>query len=439
MPPAGRGDARQRPSFVYGLIRALATLLLRLFYRVGPVSDPFGALAEPGPVIYVSNHPNGLVDAGMLLILLRRQLTFLAKSPLFKLPVLGTVLRGVEALPVYRTQDDPAKVAQNKGVFGACFQALSAGGALTMFPEGKSHSEPRLAKLKSGSAHLALAALKKGVAVKLVPVGLNYDDKATYRSAMRMDVGEPIDVAEWAKQNGGAGAEQERALTARLAEALHEITLNLDHPDDLPILKTAAELHGGVNVRELARSLVLLREEKPEVLTRLKEEARAYNTFLQSLDLGAVELTKRRSRFVVGEALLLVLGLPLFLLGMAVFCIPYAVPGILVSRVKPNKDDESTTKMVGVLVMVPLWWTLASVLGISLGGAVGFLAAFVGTPALAFYTRLFFEKQAAMFRQARIWVLRRRQTELLQEGDALAGRLDAVVRELQPHLAAGRG
>ena len=83
----------------YRGFRAVVALLLRLFYRFEPVSDPEGGLSREGPVIFVGNHPNGLVDPGIVFATTRRHVTFLAKAPLFKMPVLGWMLGWMDRLP----------------------------------------------------------------------------------------------------------------------------------------------------------------------------------------------------------------------------------------------------------------------------------------------------------------------------------------------------
>jgi glycerol-3-phosphate O-acyltransferase/dihydroxyacetone phosphate acyltransferase len=65
---------------------------------------------------------------------------------LFSIPVLGWILKGLDALPVFRKQDG-ADTAKNDGVLAATVEALTQGRAVSLFPEGKSHSEPQLAEL----------------------------------------------------------------------------------------------------------------------------------------------------------------------------------------------------------------------------------------------------------------------------------------------------
>ena len=64
------------------LLRALFGFVLRIFFRRIEVSD--AARVPPvGPVIFVLNHPNGLIDPAFLLCLAPRRVSFLAKAPLF--------------------------------------------------------------------------------------------------------------------------------------------------------------------------------------------------------------------------------------------------------------------------------------------------------------------------------------------------------------------
>src|SRR6185503_12143419 len=106
-------------------------------YRIEPPVDPAGALAMEGPVMFVGNHPNGMVDPGLVLVLAKRHITFLAKAPLFSIPVVGALIRGLGALPVYRKQDDPTQMGKNAGTLDAAADALVQNRCITIFPEGK--------------------------------------------------------------------------------------------------------------------------------------------------------------------------------------------------------------------------------------------------------------------------------------------------------------
>ena len=93
-----------------------------------------------------------------LLCFAPRRVSFLAKSPLFRMPVIGSLVRALDSIPVYRRQDEGADTSRNRETFGRSAALLRRGGTLAICPEGASHSEPYLLPLKTGAARIALGA-----------------------------------------------------------------------------------------------------------------------------------------------------------------------------------------------------------------------------------------------------------------------------------------
>ena len=131
--------------------------------------------------------PTGLVDPLAMMISTAGSVRFLAKAPLFQMPVIGSIMRGMGALPVYRSIDG-ANTSDNKDTFSAVFDALDEGELVALFPEGISHSLPNLQTLKTGAARMALGAEARAqnrsdhkLGVRIVPVGLNYGRKGRFR------------------------------------------------------------------------------------------------------------------------------------------------------------------------------------------------------------------------------------------------------------------
>ena len=97
---------------VYRFIRGLIGFALRMFYRLQVVrrTDDLA-----GPIMFVGNHPNSMIDPALVFVITDRQVTFLAREPLFRIPILGWTLRRLGALPVYRKQDHPGLMEKNEG------------------------------------------------------------------------------------------------------------------------------------------------------------------------------------------------------------------------------------------------------------------------------------------------------------------------------------
>lgn len=435
----------------YRAFRAISSLALRLFFQIETPVDPHRALQTQGPVVFVGNHPNGLIDPGMLFILARRQVTFLAKEPLFRIPVLGWILKGMDALPVFRKQDGPGDTTKNESTLTASVDALVAGRAITLFPEGKSHSEPQLAELKTGAARIALEAVRRGAPVTLVPVGITYEEKDTFRSRVHVEVGLPLQLTRFLEQGEQTPQDAARALTDAIADALRAVTLNLEAWEELPILETAEQLyaleHGekaGDSERRkaFARGMAVLRTERPEQFEALKSQLKSFRSRMDLLRVSPDDLSSQYRPLTVAwfivRNLLWLTSLPLFALGMLLFVIPYYLPLVAVKATKPDVDVESTIKFVVALVLGPLWWALLTGLAWWQGG-VGFgVFTLIAVPFLALFTRIFYERRLASLRDVRTFftISSRKQLKvaLVAEGAALTRQINALAEQLRPRV-----
>ncbi len=99
--PAGAGPSM---SLSYQTAVRLLRVLTRVFFRRVEVSG-LDNVPKVGGGILVAWHPNGLVDPGLILTRFPRQVVFGARSGLFRLPVLGWLMHGVGAVPIYRAID----------------------------------------------------------------------------------------------------------------------------------------------------------------------------------------------------------------------------------------------------------------------------------------------------------------------------------------------
>ncbi len=425
---------------IYRLIRAWATFTLNLFFRIETPVDPHGGLKLEGPVMYVGNHPNGLIDPGIIFVLSQRQVTFLAKEPLFRMPLIGQMLRGVGALPVYRKQDG-ADTAKNEGTLTAATGALTSSRAITIFPEGKSHSEPQLTELKTGAARIVLAAKEQGAPQpKIVPVGITYEARSRFRSRVHVEVGKPLEVEG-----------EVRELTGAIADALRAVTLNLEAWEDLPMLKMADQLYAlkartktgdPERLKKFARGVQLLREEQPERFEAVKEQVLAFQSRLSLLAISAEDLTSRYRPLTVlwfaVRNVLWLLSAPLALCGVIIFSVPFLFTR-LVSRVsKVDWDIRSTVKVVTTMVIAPVWWALLTFLTWRAWGTVAGVVTFVGAIPFALFTRVFIERRLSALHDARTFFVlgsrKRLQKRLLEEGRALADEVESLVTELRERV-----
>jgi 1-acyl-sn-glycerol-3-phosphate acyltransferase len=348
-------------------------------------------------LIFVSNHPNALIDPALLFIALPRKIAFLAKSTLFKMPVIGYLVRTVGALPLYRQKDAGADVSKNQETFAVARELLKKGGAIAIFPEGISHDKPQLQPLKTGAARIALGAVSSGknpasLDLQIVPVGLFYTEKTTFRSEALLHFGESFPVLPVAlDEHGHPPREAVRELTEKIENALRKVTLNAESDSEIAVARIAGDVFTSVTPHEenLAERLDFLKkfvaEAPTEDDTKLERRLADYEKKLDNLGIESefLALADFSKRFVLKHALLrswhLILLAPLAIFG-AILHFPAYQFGKLTAYTQTKKgylDMASTVKLLTGLVFIPLTWLVfAGVLYFYFG----WLAALISIP-----------------------------------------------------------
>lgn len=181
-----------------------------LFMRVYRVRIIGGENVPPaGACVLAANH-DSIMDGFFLAISTRRQVRFMAKNELYKVPGIREILSGAGCFPVDRNGDRGRAVA--KGV-----EVLERGGVVGIFPEGTCLPDKKVG-YRRGAARLALAA-----GAPLVPVALIDTEKTlepyTHKIGfprVRIAVGVPIPVERQEPTEEAASALTER-LEAEIA------------------------------------------------------------------------------------------------------------------------------------------------------------------------------------------------------------------------------
>ncbi len=440
------------PHMARRIIVAVLKLAMRVYFRRVEVAG-IDHVPRKSPVIFVLNHPNALVDPVFLLCLAPRRVSFLAKAPLFKLPVLGSLVRALDSLPVYRRQDEGEDVSRNQETFVAARKLLARGGTIAICPEGISHNKPGLQPIKTGAARIALGAVSTGEVsdLKIVPAGLYYTSKTSFRSAALLYFGSPIPVtpAEL-EQDGNPPRAAVRELSDQIERALREVMLDAEHEEALQTISRAEKIfsvEGQGRVQDsLAGELQLqqrfikayriLREHAPERLAKLEMRMTRFEEQLKLAGVDWDNLSPPTSTLSVFSHLLTRSVLFLLLVGPAtigalVHYPAYRLGGYLATRFSHNEDDViSTIKIISAMLLFPLTWLIVGSLAFRFfGGLVSLLTVLVMP--LAGFAAIRFSEGLDRFLgglRALVFFLRRRRffVRLIAERNAIRNEILAL-------------
>jgi glycerol-3-phosphate O-acyltransferase / dihydroxyacetone phosphate acyltransferase len=427
------------------VVRRLALSLVRLYYPDRRIEHG-ERLPPSGPVIFVLNHPNGLLDPLVLAVTAGRPVRFLAKSTFFGNPLGRLAMRAFGCVPVYRAQDSAGqgavsdRGAANEATFARCRALLGQGEALALFPEGVSHSDPQLKPLKSGAARIALSAEREragAMGLEVVPAGLAYESKSTFRSRVLLVVGKPIRIAERLGPPGDDRAAADR-LTEEIRDALDEVVLQAESRDLLEGVARVAAWTAPAAAQDLGeqhrRARVLLdayhtlSATAPERVEPIVRAARDYARVLRRLgvrDPWALELEPIRPAAALGALVRLVVAAPVALAGALLGWAPYRLAGTAAARLTRDEDVLGSAKLLAGALFLFVSWAAEAVLVGAMAGAGWGLVTFLAGPTCGYVALRFDEIRATVAESARhLWLRATRPGHVLalaQRRRALAG------------------
>src|SRR3989442_1016081 len=185
-------SARERMDRFYRAVRAVARFWLWFFFKAVDVRHPERVPRE-GPVLLCINHPNNFIDSFVVGAAVRRKVHYLATAALFRNPLVARFLLAAGAIPVYRKQDDPGKMDKNSDTFAACAASFEHNALIAIYPEGTTHAEARVQRIKTGAARIALAwEAAHPRTLRVLPVGLTFEARKSFRARVLVSFGPPL-------------------------------------------------------------------------------------------------------------------------------------------------------------------------------------------------------------------------------------------------------
>ena len=156
-------------------------------------------IPKKGAVLFAINHPNGLIDPLIATTNIKRDNHYLVRAASFKKPLVKKILASLNLMPIYRIRDGASQLGKNQEIFESCFDIFNRGETLMIFPEGSHNKKRTIRPLSKGFTRIIFGALQKypDLDIKIVPVGLTYQNVSYYPTKVSLNFGKPISANEF--------------------------------------------------------------------------------------------------------------------------------------------------------------------------------------------------------------------------------------------------
>jgi len=396
--------APDRMDRFYRTVRAVGRFWLWFVFRSVDVRHPERVPAG-GPVLLCINHPNNFIDSLLVGAALPRKIHYLATAALFRNPLGARFLLACGAIPVYRKQDDPDKMEKNVATFDACFTALGDGRLIAIYPEGTTHAEARVQRIKTGAARIALGyEAERPARLQVIPVGLNFEARKSFRGRVLVSFGPPVPVTPYLEAYRQDPVKAVDALTTAIQWAMEAEVVHVERIDAARLVRAVEELYRGELVRELqeqrgfgpkqidltrlSRAIVdavtWFKARDPARVEALWQRIQSYRALLAEYrvkdEAVRARLERRGPRQRIRRGWEAVAGFPFFVYGASVNFFVYWVPRWVARLMSRKETDYATWRFLASIVAYPLFWGLEIWLVARLAGGVAALAFALSLP-----------------------------------------------------------
>lgn len=193
----------------YMQVKKLLSGAVRRLYRV-EVVHPENEPAEGGYLLCANHMSNS--DVVVIAACMRKPVYYMAKSELFKVPLVGPLIRAFGAFPVKRGTADV-------GAIRTAVRLLNEGEAVGYFPQGRRYAgvDPKTTDIKHGAGLIVYRAQ-----ARVLPVFLSAKDyKIRMFRKTKLIIGKPVPYEELPYREGTT--EEMHAASAEIFKKILEL------------------------------------------------------------------------------------------------------------------------------------------------------------------------------------------------------------------------
>ncbi len=360
----------------YQAVKSLTRFATRVYFA-SIVVRPKSArqIARLKPTILVSNHPNTLIDAIFVASRVQPMVHFLANVSLFRHPFLNWFLNTFYCIPIARPQDAGGQPLANESAFDRATDFLAAGGCLYIAAEGTSFMERRLRPLKTGAARIAFDAEQRNgfrLGLQIIPVGINYSAANEFRSRVVMNIGSPIQIADYQRLYEKNPYDAAHELTNVLEQKMQQLLIHTNNAAEEATLTRIEKMLESEQSLGAARSyersqkilafMRIFEKESPEQCQYFRRQLDAYHFQLKKnrlADQTIFDASQKKSLpKSLFQSLLWIIGFPIFAWGWLHNALPTFFAALTAKKIRPYIGYVSSIKLLSGILLFTFSYSL---------------------------------------------------------------------------------
>lgn len=384
---------------IYSFVKNLTGVAQLVFFRKIYFIDGH-LMPKETPVIFAINHPTAFTDSFVFMVYTYHNCHFILRGDFFKVsPIVKWFMDQIRLIPVFRARDGFAALRQNQLLFEQFYELLHNKGSISIMVEGSHNKAKRLRPVQRGTARIAFGLYKKygNTDLKIAPIGLTYSDVTAFRGTVAIKFAEPIAIEDYLEQYEENARKAEKALTAEIQKRIRPCLVHIEKPEDDALAETILDLHrnrssipafapfskDGKQLEKEIRVINRFNELDEETKSELNSNVETYQETLKKHKINDLGIGKAHY-FNFGYTLLIILGAPLFLIGLLTCAIPLSLTLRVRKGIKKDEFKGSVTLAIGMFVhlfyfvilfiislFIGTWWSITAALLIPV---VGYLA-----------------------------------------------------------------
>ena len=361
-------------NWLYAILRIFPGFVHNHIFYKKVYTSGLENIPDEGPVIFAPNHQNALMDALIITSIKNWQPVFMARADIFAGQFVRQLLFFMKILPIFRIRDGKESLKQNDAIFQKAVKVLKKKRFLVIYPEASHQGKRHLRPLKKGITRIAFMAEEATnytLGVKIVPVGINYQNYFNFRSNALINFGKPIVVNDFRELYKENPQKANHELIKCIADGIRPLIIDINNSDYYDNFETARMIFAPYIIRKerkivnnfkntvyAGQKFVKMLDEiscsDTQTFNQLNSQLAEYRELLKLENLRDWVI-RRDVGFlsVFARTMLLLSTSPIALFGFINNFIPYWLPWLITRKIK-DKNFHTSIRFGVYMIAFPL-------------------------------------------------------------------------------------